>query len=253
MDPITLLLIAVFVGVIIASRLVVRDGRYRHPVLAASAAGAATLLGLTVGIVPVAACSQPPDPNIEELGPQQVVLLGRIGDPVPGGRAFHVERWFNATGPAVVTIAFKEGEPIGDCSYRVTAGTPLVIAPVMEPGGRLSADLGTLQASPLSPEGVAYVEEANRLFGPGSPPVGGPVDAGGRTEQRQGMDPITLIILAIVITATVAWLVMRRRADAALTPEERLEQATLKAEQDRQRTSAIEHADRYNVNGPPNP
>ena len=67
------------------------------------------------------------------------------------------------------------------------------------------------------------------------------------------MDPITLIILAVVIIATVAWLVMRRRAEAALTPEERLEQATLRADQDRQRTSAIEAADRYNVNGPPNP
>ena len=67
------------------------------------------------------------------------------------------------------------------------------------------------------------------------------------------MDPITLIILAVVVIAAVAWLFLRRRAEAAMTPEERLEQATLRAEQDRQRTSAVEAADRYNVNGPPNP
>ena len=67
------------------------------------------------------------------------------------------------------------------------------------------------------------------------------------------MDPITLIIVAVLIVAAVAWIVLRRRADAGTTPEERLEQAALRAERDRQRTDAIEMADRTNLNGPPNP
>ena len=62
------------------------------------------------------------------------------------------------------------------------------------------------------------------------------------------MDPAFLVLLAIVIFAVVAWLVMRRRADAGLSPEERLEQAALRAEQDRHRTGAVESADRYNIN-----
>ena len=75
----------------------------------------------------------------------------------------------------------------------------------------------------------------------------------GGTGQRQGVDPIFLLILVVVAVAVVAWLVLRRRGEAALTAEERLEQAALRAEQDQRRTEAVEAADRYNVNGPPNP
>jgi len=38
-------------------------------------------------------------------------------------------------------------------------------------GGRLTVDLGTLQADPDSAQGQRYVEEATRLFGPGVVPV----------------------------------------------------------------------------------
>jgi hypothetical protein len=60
------------------------------------------------------------------------------------------------------------------------------------------------------------------------------------------MDPITLLLVAVVAIAAVIWVVLRRRADRALTPVERLEQAALRAEQDRDRTSAVEGADRFN-------
>lgn len=63
------------------------------------------------------------------------------------------------------------------------------------------------------------------------------------------MDPMTLLLLAIVIVAAVIWVVLRRRAERGLTPAERLEQAALRAEQDRQRTGAVEGADRFNING----
>jgi len=119
------------------------------------------------------ACSPPfGQPTIAALGPQQVVLLGVTGNPAPGGRLFHVERAWNADVPtSPIVIAFKEGEPIGDCSYPVAAGTRLVIAPWQEPVGTLSADLATLQANPLSDDGQRYLAEAERLFGQGSVPV----------------------------------------------------------------------------------
>ena len=115
------------------------------------------------------ACSAPfEEPTIRALGPGQVVVVGTIGERVPGGRLFHVERWFNGGVPMTpIVIAFKEGEPVGDCSYPVATGERLVIAPYREADGRLSADLGTLQADPDSDIGRKYVAEASGLFGPG--------------------------------------------------------------------------------------
>lgn len=113
-------------------------------------------------------CSPAFEPTIRALGPEQVVLLGTIGERVRGGREFHVRRWFNGDPPAAtVVIAFKEGAPVGDCSYWVTPGADLVIAPYREADGRLSADLGTLQADPSTEAGRAYLAEATALFGPG--------------------------------------------------------------------------------------
>ncbi len=75
---------------------------------------------------------------------------------------------------------------------------------------------------------------------------------GGERSNVFAMDPAFLLILAVIAVVVIAWYV-RRRADAGLTPEQHLERAVLQAEQDRQRTSTIEAADRYNVTGPPNP
>ena len=118
------------------------------------------------------ACSPAFNPTIAELGQEQVVLLGETGVPAPGGRLFHVERAWNGDVPtSPIVIAFKEGEPIGDCSYPVAAGTRLVIAPWREPDGTLSANLGTLQADPLSVDGTRYLAETAQLFGSGTVPV----------------------------------------------------------------------------------
>ena len=43
-----------------------------------------------------------------------------------------------------IVIAFKEGGPVGDCSYQVHAGERLIIAPIMREAGRLSAEMGAL-------------------------------------------------------------------------------------------------------------
>jgi hypothetical protein len=133
---------------------------------------AATVLAVLVPRGPAIACSPMFDPpTIEDLGPGQVVVVGTIGEPVVGGRLFHVERWFKGDAPVTpIVIAFKEGPAAGDCSYPVSTGQHLIIAPVME-GGRLSADLATLQADPDTVEGQRYIEEATRLFGPGVVPV----------------------------------------------------------------------------------
>jgi hypothetical protein len=141
------------------------------------AAVGALMLGLATPSG-ASACSPPFDPSIGELGPEQIVLVGTTGERVDGGRLFHVERAFNATLTTPVVIAFKEGEPVGDCSYPVDPGRHLIIAPYREPDGRLSADLGTLQADPESDAGMSYLAEAIELFGQGHVPTEADVDSG---------------------------------------------------------------------------
>jgi hypothetical protein len=158
------------------------------------------------------ACSAVANPTIAALGPAQVVLLGVTGDRVPAGRLFHVERAWNgqvATSPIV--IAFKEGEPVGDCSYPVASGTRLVIAPWREAGGALSADLATLQANPLSEDGKRYLAEAEQLYGAGTVPVDTTPAASPSSDW-----PVLVVITAFVGGGVAAALVLwrRRQADA---------------------------------------
>lgn len=206
-----------------------------------AAIGLATAL-LTISVAPVRACSPVQDPTIAALGPQQVVLVGRTGEPVPGGRAFHVERWFNGSGPATITIAFKEGEPVGDCSYRVHADWHLVIAPLRNADGTLAADLGTLQAGVDSDTGRGYIAEAERLFGPGIVPAS--AEGGEARSAESSVPPLVILaaILAVVVAASVASIRMRRR-----DPEAILEATALAAERDRHHTDAVSAADRYNI------
>jgi hypothetical protein len=141
------------------------------------AAVGAVLLGLATP-TGASACSPPFEPSIRALGPDQIVLVGTTGERVDGGRLFHVERAFNATVTTPVVIAFKEGEPVGDCSYPMDPGRHLIIAPYREPDGRLSANLGTLQADPESEVGVDYLTEAVALFGQGSVPAQADITTG---------------------------------------------------------------------------
>lgn len=142
-------------------------------------ASIALLAVLTIRAPGAFACSPPFEPiTLESLGPDQVVVVGRIGDRVPGGRVFHVERWFNGRSPASeILIAFKEGPAIGDCSYPVQTGQHLIIAPDRQADGLLHADLVTPQGDPADDVGRRYLEEANALFGPGIVPVAlAPID-----------------------------------------------------------------------------
>ena len=152
-----------------------------------------------------AACSPPFNSTIEELGPAQVVVVGTIGEPVAGGRLFHVERAFNGPSTTPIVIAFKEGEPVGDCSYPVHAGERLIIAPFMEESGRLSADLGTLQAGPDTPDGLRYLNEAEALFGPGIVP-------GVAEPEQDDMSSLAVVALAIGALVAVTFFVIVRRA-----------------------------------------
>ena len=165
------------------------------------------LLLMLASPMPALACSPPFNPTIEALGPSQLVPVGTIGERVNGGRLFHIERAFNGPATTPIVIAFKEGEPIGDCNYPVRAGERLIIAPFMEDGGLLSADLGTLQATPDSPDGLRYLNEAETLLGPGIVP--------GEAEPGQD-DMSNLIVAALAIGALVAvtLLVVVRRARA---------------------------------------
>ena len=174
--------------------------------VAASVVAGFVLAWLTPTVI--LACSPPfEEPTIRALGPAQVVVVGTTGERVAGGRAFHVERWFNGDMPprGLLVIAFKEGEPVGDCSYPVSAGTRLIIAPYQEADGRLSADLATLQADPASDVGQRYLAEASALFGPGvAPPA--PPDIG-----DVGQPPWLVILVGLVVALGVAVLAARRR------------------------------------------
>jgi hypothetical protein len=165
-------------------------------------ASVAAVLVATAMLVPAAAlaCSPPFNPTIAALGRDQVVLLGETGLPAPGGRLFHVERAWNADVPtSPIVIAFKEGEPVGDCSYPVSSGMRLVIAPWREPGGRLSADLGTLQADPLSEDGRRYLAEAQQLFGAGTAPA----EAAPEPSQTTGW--LAIVVLTVLVAGGLAF------------------------------------------------
>jgi hypothetical protein len=154
------------------------------------------------------ACSPPFEPiTIRGLGPQQVVVVGTIGERVAGGRIFHVERWFNGGVPsAEIVIAFKEGEAVGDCSYPVQTGQHLIIAPILEADGRLSADLVTLQADPASDVGQAYLREATALYGPGVvPPAAEPATEPSSSDRPWFIAAAALVTLVVVAAVAVAW------------------------------------------------
>jgi hypothetical protein len=174
-----------------------------------SLAIALCLLAL-VGAPSVAACSPPfGQPTIAALGPNQLVLLGVTGDKVPTGREFRVERAWNAdANTSPIVIAFKEGEPVGDCSYPMSTGRRLVIAPDRQPDGRLSADLVTLQADPNSDDGRRYLAEAQRLFGDGTVPVNAS-PAGGTGGAGGAVGLVALAAVGLLLIAGIA-LVWRR-------------------------------------------
>jgi hypothetical protein len=172
-------------------------------------------LVLHVSAVSVDACSPPfEEPTIRALGPQQLVVVGRIGAKVPGGRLFHVERWFNGGRPTTpLIIAFKEGDPIGDCSYLVAEGAHLIIAPRMTPDG-LAADLSTLQADPATDVGRRYLAEAIVLFGYGVVPTAIPAER--PAGELPDLIPITAAVLVAVLGlfGVVLALSWRRRSGA---------------------------------------
>lgn len=170
------------------------------------------------------ACSPPFDPTIRALGPQQVVVVGTIGERVPGGRLFYVQRAYN--GPIVATpivIAFKEGEPLGDCSYRVAAGQALIIAPERGVDGHLSANLATLQAPPDSDLGRTYIAEAIELFGPGVvPPPAAAIPTNAPTETPIATPVVLPIVVTLVAGSTLLFagvILLRRRRRAAGVPD----------------------------------
>lgn len=126
---------------------------------------------LATAISPVAFGCSPPfeKPSIRGLGPAPVILLGTTGERVSGGRLFHVERAWNIVATTPIVIAFMEGEPSGDCSYLVTEGEHLIMAPDRI-DGVLAANLVTLQADPASDVGRRYLADAGALYGPGIVP-----------------------------------------------------------------------------------
>lgn len=98
----------------------------------------------------------------------------------------------------------QEGEAIGDCSYPITTGATLIIAPYREADGRLSANLVTLQADPTTDLGRRYVAEATALYGPGVvlPPAAAVVP------DPQPSPDLTVLLVAIGVAVTLVFAVV---------------------------------------------
>lgn len=180
-------------------------------------AGAMVMVVAASGATPVLACSPPFEkPTIRALGLAPIILLGTIGEQVAGGRQFHVARSWNGPTTSQIVIAFKEGEPVGDCSYPVSTGQALIIAPNRQLDGRLSADLSTLQADPSSDDGRRYVAEAEALFGAGVVPSQSSASPGSLVD-ADPLDGIDVAPLALGLVASLFAIVVlvarRRRTD----------------------------------------
>ena len=185
---------------------------------------AATVVAGVIGLLlvatsPAVACSVAGDMAIKDLGPDQIVLVGTIGDRVAGGRVFNVERVYNGPPTAQIFIAFREGQ-YDDCTYEATEGTRLVIAPDRGDNGRLRADLGTIKADPASDDGRRYIAEATALFGPGIAPGTVVIEEAPASEQTQvpmlGEDvrlPL-IVVAAVVVLLFAVVVVLARRQDA---------------------------------------
>lgn len=152
-------------------------------------------------------------PTIAELGPDQVVVVGTTGDSTEGGRLVDVERVDNGqiTTTSIV-IVFKEGEPVGDCSYPVSPGEHLIIAPISEPEGRLSADMGTLQAEVTSRPGRDTSTPAQSLFGAGTVP-----QSAGAPASNRVADGLVLVVGGVALLATLVTIGIVRRLERSGT------------------------------------
>jgi hypothetical protein len=175
----------------------------------ALAAGAVVLWGaLTAGTA--LACSPPsPEPTVTALPDGAIVLVGTTGDKVDGGRLFYVERVYAGdVAASPIVIAFQEGEPIGDCSYPMSSGVRLVIAPDQAPDGTLHANLVTLQADPNTDLGRDFIAQAQARYGDGSVPPGppGPVSAA-----LNAVDVRLALLGLAIIVGLAAWIGWRRR------------------------------------------
>jgi hypothetical protein len=155
------------------------------------------------------ACSPPsPEPTVTALPQGAVVLVGTTGDRVEGGRQFYVERVYAGNVPASpIVIAFKEGEPIGDCSYPMSSGVHLVIAPNEEADGSLHADLVTLQADPASALGREFIAQAQARYGDGVVPAGATAPVSTTT----GGDLRLALVATVGAAAVGVWILLRRR------------------------------------------
>ncbi len=167
--------------------------------------GGAVLLAGTITAGTALACSPPfEEPSVSALPEGAVVVVGTTGDKVVDGRLFYVERVYSGDVSATpIVIAFKEGEPIGDCSYPMSSGVHLVIAPDREEDGTLSANLGTLQADPNGDLGRRLVAQARARYGDGAVPTGRQAPA--------GVDLRAVgLALALVGGAAATWFAWRR-------------------------------------------
>jgi hypothetical protein len=167
----------------------------------ARAAAAACLLVAGLTVVPALACSPAAYPTVTGLPDGAVVIVGTTGDVVEGGRLFYVERVYaGSIDSSPIVIAFKEGEPIGDCSYPMTSGVRLLIAPAVGADGTLRADLATLQADPASEDGHRFIEEAEARYGQGTVPEGAtaPGSGGG------SMFPLAVLVAGLAAALTIA-------------------------------------------------
>ncbi len=116
------------------------------------------------------ACSPVGYRSVSDLPAGQVFLVGTTGEPVQGGRGFHVERAWNHQVPKnPIVIDFNEDLPQAACGMVVSSRSLMFVAP-FDGGGMLEVNLATLVADPDSEHGRALIAEAVAAYGPGVVP-----------------------------------------------------------------------------------
>jgi hypothetical protein len=192
-----------------------------RPLLALVAFVALTAAGSLAAPTCAYACScAGPLPGVAAFGgPEEVVLVGRVGPDDGSGRyAFAVERWFHGGTAARITLASAaQRQPDGTVSFNtcgvdLQAGAHLVLV-AYRGDGIYSPSMCSPIASVESAEGQAIITDAVKAFGSGVPPGGD----GPPAEKADDGPSVYLIaggIAAVLVLALVVAFSRRERPEA---------------------------------------
>lgn len=161
-----------------------------------------------------------PLPDVADYnGPEEVVLVGRVGpDDGSGQYPFAVERWFHGGTAARITLASAaQRQPDGTvafntCGVELLVGAHLVLV-AYRGDGVYSPSICSPIASVESAEGQAIITDAVKAFGSGVPP-GGDGPAVENADNGPSVYLIAAGIAAVLVVASIVAFARRERPEA---------------------------------------